>query len=463
MGEVPKDSSNQTPLLKCQSSDFPIVRTGTMWTAISHIITGVIGSGVLSLSWSMAQLGWIGGPLAMLAFAVTTLFSSYLLCNCYRTPDPEYGPDRNCSYNDAVYMTLGRQKALTCGIILHISLYGFGIAYTVTSGISMRAIQKSNCYHEEGHGATCEYGDGFYMLLFGFVQIILSQLPDFHNIQWLSVVAAIMSFTYSFIGFGLGLARVIGNGYIDGSISGVSTYSAPEKVWSISQALGDVAFAYPFSLILFEIQDTLKSPPSETQTMKKATTLAIVVTTLFYLFCGAAGYAAFGDDTPGNLLTGFGFYEPYWLVDLANACIVLHLVGGYQIYSQPLFSNVEKWLGDQFPQSGFVNNCYLIKLPLCPSFYLNPLRLCFRSAYVVTTTGIAMAFPYFNQILGVLGGINFWPLTIYFPVEMYLKQSGIQAWTAKWILLRLFSLGFLLVTLFALVGSFEGLISAKLS
>lgn len=79
------------------------------------------------------------------------------------------------------------------------------------------------------------------------------------------------------------------------------------------------------------MKDTLKSPPPESETMKKASTLAITVTTLFYLFCGGFGYAAFGDDTPGNLLTGFGFYEPYWLVDFANACVVAHLVGGYQV------------------------------------------------------------------------------------------------------------------------------------
>ena len=48
------------------------------------------------------------------------------------------------------------------------------------------------------------------MLLFGVVQVVMSQIPDFHNMEWLSVVAAIMSFTYSFIGFGLGLAQVIG-------------------------------------------------------------------------------------------------------------------------------------------------------------------------------------------------------------------------------------------------------------
>lgn len=58
---------------------------------------------------------------------------------------------------------------------------------------------------------------------------------------------------------------------------------------------------------------------------------AIFITTFFYLCCGCFGYAAFGNDAPGNLLTGFGFYEPYWLIDFANACIVVHLVGGYQV------------------------------------------------------------------------------------------------------------------------------------
>ena len=79
------------------------------------------------------------------------------------------------------------------------------------------------------------------------------------------------------------------------------------------------------------MQDTLKSPPSENRTMKKATLFSIMITTSFYMLCGFLGYAAFGENTPGNLLTRFGFYEPYWLIDFANACIVVHLVGAYQV------------------------------------------------------------------------------------------------------------------------------------
>ena len=47
------------------------------------------------------------------------------------------------------------------------------------------------------------------MALFGLVQIVMSFIPDLHNMAWVSVVAALMSFTYSFIGLGLGIATVI--------------------------------------------------------------------------------------------------------------------------------------------------------------------------------------------------------------------------------------------------------------
>ncbi|KAJ6818141.1 putative amino acid permease 7 [Iris pallida] len=301
------------------------------------------------------------------------------------------------------------------------------------------------------------------MLMFGAVQMVLSQIPNFHAMEWLSVLAAVMSFCYSFVGFGLGVAKVIGNGRIKGGIAGIPMALPSQKVWRVSQALGDIAFAYPYSLILLDIQDTLKSPPPENQTMKKASTVSVVITTFFYLGCGCFGYAAFGDDTPGNLLTGFGFYEPYWLVDFANACVVIHLVGGYQMYSQPVFAFADRWFAGRFPGSGFVNGSYAVKLPLLPPCEVNLLRLCFRTGYVATTTAVAMAFPYFNSVLGVLGALNFWPLAIYFPVEMYFVQRKIGSWTGTWVALEAFSVACLAVSLFALVGSVEGLFGSKLS
>ncbi|KAG6385376.1 hypothetical protein SASPL_154211 [Salvia splendens] len=439
-----------------------VKRTGTVWTAIAHIITGVIGSGVLSLAWSVAQLGWIAGPLCMVVFAIVTIFSSNILCDCYRYPHPEEGHIRNKSYAEAVGSYLGKKCMWVIGIFLHESYFGFGIAYTITSAVSMRAIMISNCYHKEGHNAPCEYGDSLFILLFGAVQLVFSQIPDFHNMEALSIMAAVMSFAYTFIGLGLGIAKVIGNGQIKGDIHGVTASNAIQKLWLSSQAFGDIAFSFNYNIILLNIQDTLKGPVEENKTMKRASSSAILITSFFFLTCGCFGYAAFGDEAPGNLLTGFGFYEPYWLVDLANVCIVLHLVGGYQIFSQPLFAAAEAEVGRKYPDSGFVHKEYTVKLPLVPSFKLNLLRLCFRSVYVAATTGLALLFPYFNQVLGVLGALNFWPLVIYFPVEMYLVQNRVRAWTGIWILLQAFKIFCLLCTIFAFIGSVEGLISNKL-
>lgn len=85
--------------------------------------------------------------------------------------------------------------------------------------------------------------------------------------------------------------------------------------------------------------------------MKNATLLSIIVTTAFYLLCGCMGYAAFGDNVPGNLLTGFGFYNPYWLLDIANLAIVVHLVGAYQVI-----------------QSIVVFSSFIIRMFFAPSF-----------------------------------------------------------------------------------------------
>ncbi|KAL8136669.1 hypothetical protein V2J09_002670 [Rumex salicifolius] len=107
-------------------------RTGNLWTAFAHIITGVIGSKVLSLAWCVAQLGWIAGPLSMFMKLMSPMHFRISLC---------------------------MEHSMV-----------FGIAYTITAAISMRAIQKSNCYHKEGHNASCSYGDTKYMLIFECLQ-----------------------------------------------------------------------------------------------------------------------------------------------------------------------------------------------------------------------------------------------------------------------------------------------------
>ncbi|XP_073122085.1 amino acid permease 3 [Henckelia pumila] len=445
---------------KCYDDDGRLKRTGTLWTASAHIITAVIGSGVLSLAWATAQLGWIAGPTVLFLFSFVTYYTSSLLATCYRTGDPDNGK-RNYTYMDAVRANLGGFQVKVCGAIQYLNLFGVAIGYTIASSISMMAIQKSNCFHSKGDDSPCRISSNPYMIAFGVIEIIFSQIPDFDQIWWLSIVAAIMSFTYSTIGLGLGIGKVAENGKIQGSLTGVSigTVTETQKVWRSFQALGAIAFAYSYSLILIEIQDTIKSPPSEHKTMKKATFLSVAVTTVFYMLCGCFGYAAFGDSSPGNLLTGFGFYNPYWLLDIANIAIVVHLVGAYQVYCQPLFAFVEKTVAGWYPNSKFIAKEIAVPVPGLKSFKLNLFRLVWRTVFVIITTVISMLMPFFNDVVGILGAFGFWPLTVYFPVEMYIVQKKIPKWSARWISLQILSAACLIISIAAAVGSFAGVVS----
>ncbi|KAL9666132.1 hypothetical protein QQ045_000456 [Rhodiola kirilowii] len=452
---VEQHDGSSSPLL---DDDGRLKRSGTFMTASAHIITAVIGSGVLSLAWAIAQLGWAGGPAVMILFSLVTVFTSSLLASCYRTGDVVNGK-RNYTYMDAVRSYLGGWKVKFCGIIQYANLFGVAIGYTIASALSMMAVQKEGCLHTHGGAkgeASCKINSNPYMIAFGVVQIFLSQIPDFDQLWWLSAVAAVMSFTYSTIGLALGITKVAENGWkIRGSVTGVpiGMITEAQKIWRTFQSLGNIAFAYSFSVILIEIQDTIKSPPSESKTMKKATLLSVVVTTIFYMLCGCFGYAAFGDNAPGNLLTGFGYFNPYWLLDIANIAIIIHLVGAYQVFVQPLYAFVEKHAINRFPGYTFLTKEILIPFPGFKPYKLNLFRLTWRTGFVVLTTLISMLLPFFSDVVGLLGALGFWPLTVFLPVEMYIVQMKIGKWSTRWISLQILSMSCLVISMLAAAGS----------
>ncbi|KAG2560836.1 hypothetical protein PVAP13_8KG088400 [Panicum virgatum] len=386
-------------------------RTGTVWTASAHIVTAVIGSG------------------------------------------------RSYTYMDAVRASLGGAKVKLCGAIQYANLVGVAIGYTIGASISMRAIKRADCFHSKGRRNPCRSSSNPYMILFGAVEVVFSQIPDFDQIWWLSIVAAVMSFTYSGIGLALGVMQTVANGGFKGSLTGVAIgdgVTSTQKVWRSLQAFGNIAFAYSYSIILIEIQDTIKAPPpSEAAVMKKATMVSVATTTVFYMLCGCMGYAAFGDAAPDNLLTGFGFYEPFWLLDVANAAIVAHLVGAYQVFCQPLFAFVERRAAAAWPDSAFVAR----ELRLGP-FALSVFRLTWRTAFVCLTTVAAMLLPFFGDVVGLLGAVSFWPLTVYFPIEMYVVQRGVRRGSTRWVCLQLLSAACLLVSVAAAAGSIADVIDA---
>ncbi|KAG2267736.1 hypothetical protein Bca52824_062291 [Brassica carinata] len=278
-------------------------RTGTLMTASAHIITAVVGSGVLSLAWAIAQLGWLAGIVILVTFAAINYYTSTMLADCYRSDTGT----RNCTYMDVVRAYLGGRKVQLCGLAQYGCFVGITIGYTITASISLVAIGKANCFHDKGHDAKCSVSNYPFMAAFGIVQIMLSQIPSFHKLSFLSILATVMSFSYASIGIGLAMAVVastcdmkggkVGKTGVTGTVVGVDVTSS-DKIWKSFQAAGDIAFSYAYSRYI-EIK------PAREQSHEKASLAGVSTTTFFYMLCGCIGYAAFGNEAPGDFLTDF--------------------------------------------------------------------------------------------------------------------------------------------------------------
>lgn len=128
-----------------------------------------------------------------------------------------------------------------------------------------------------------------------------------------------------------------------------------------------------------------------------------------------------------------------------------------QVFCQPIFGFVENWGKERWPNSQFVNGEHALNFPLCGTFPVNFFRVVWRTTYVIITALIAMMFPFFNDFLGLIGSLSFWPLTVYFPIEMYIKQSKMQKFSFTWTWLKILSWACLIVSIISAAGSIQGL------
>jgi uncharacterized membrane protein len=64
-----------------------------------------------------------------------------------------------------------------------------------------------------------------------------------------------------------------------------------------------------------------------------------------------------------------------------------------------------------------------------------------------------MAMPFFNEMLALLGAMGYWPLTIYFPIAMYIAKEKMRRQTIKWFGLQILNFIFMVVSLIAAIAA----------
>jgi amino acid permease len=420
-----------------------IKRSGNTWTASGHIITAVIGAGVLALPYAMASLGWILGAICFVFFAWVTLFTAQLLADLYIIDGV-----RQRTFPQMVRTVMGVPGMIALGIIQQANLVLTALAYTITAAQSMKDMADLSCGGESG----CFNHQWAMGVMFGGVQLFLSQVPTLESFWLASIIGAIMSFGYSFIALGLTIAYHGTEGGIKPMTEGLTS---AQQAWNILNSIGTIEFAYSFSIILLEIQDTLSNAEGKATgpitKMKRAVNISVAVMTGFYISIACAGFASLGYNMQGYILTDYIGIAPNWVLYMANAMVIAHLVAAYQVWSQPHFALVEDWMENKV--------CKDVKNPTLRWMTRGfGLRLLYRSFYVVIVTFLAVLLPFFQSVLGFVGALGFWPMTVFFPVNCWIRVF--RPGKAYRIFLRILDVVCFVITVAVIVASVESMIEA---
>ena len=181
---------------------------------MGHLITVIIGAGVLSLPKAFSLLGWIFGPILLIFFGIVSLWTSKMLTQVY-----EVDGKKNKTYKDAVFNILGAGHRNTLATILYVKMYvSFNmldiiasilnsseslyaaahmiiptsflniiclrfmnaINYTISGATSMQFIANTACKWQGSTG--CMSGIWAMTGIFSCLQLILNVLPNLESI-----------------------------------------------------------------------------------------------------------------------------------------------------------------------------------------------------------------------------------------------------------------------------------------
>lgn len=403
--------------------------------AAFHNITAMVGAGVLGLPSAMVYLQWPAGITIMLVAWLATIYGLWQLIELHEIKGRRFNRYHELGQY-ALGPRLGLWTVIPCQLIVMI---GLDIVYCVTAGKAMYYVYQHTCDGYETH--TCRsFGLSCWIVIFAVIQMLLSMVPNFHKLSAISLLAAVMSISYSTIAIGVSAHA----GRQPGAEYNLNGFTKAEGVFGIFNALGTIAFAYGGHNVVLEIQSTIPSNPKagvENPTAKPmmfGVWIAYALVAYCYFGVGFAGYHAFGSKTGSQIMYSLG--HPIWVICVAEIMIIIHVCGSFQVYAMPVYDMIEYQLVKRGVPNGF------------------PTRLVYRTAYIIIVAFIGMTIPFFGDLLGFIGALGFGPSTYCFPSMFWLaiKKPGPSSWHfwASWFCI----LCGVIITLLGAIGGMQGII-----
>jgi amino acid permease len=346
-------------------------------SSMFHIICVIAGAGLLQVPFAISQSGWAGVFLLIFA-AWVNHYSGALLNECLYYE----GSRINGGYPEIGKVLYGKPGQILVTIFYNCALLGTTCLYLIITGMSL----------EE---------------MVGF----------FTKTEWIQLAGIFLLLPYLLfrtlkeVAFA-SLTGVMASAFIVIAIviTTAQDYSADNQhVWfrpsTFGTVMGTFAFSYGGNYVYPEVELNMSTPKD----FKKVLKWAMFGITSMYIVAGVAGYATYGDQTVSpitlNLPNGIGR-------QLCNSVIVVHVMLACPVLLTTFALDVERTYGFKLG-------------PETSKQFLQ--RILLRTSILAGLVIISCSFPYFADVMTLIGAIANMLLIFIFPVVFHWRMYGMHS------------------------------------
>ncbi|XP_029454018.1 probable sodium-coupled neutral amino acid transporter 6 isoform X2 [Rhinatrema bivittatum] len=348
--------------------------------SVFNLINAIMGSGILGLSYAMANTGIIGFSILLLIVACLASYSIYLLLHmCIQTAVT--------SYEDIGLFAFGSPgKVLVASTILIQNIGAMSSYLFIIKSELPAAIAE---FLTGAHSGSW-YLDGKLLLVIASVCIVfpLALLP---KIGFLGYTSSLSFF------FMVCFALVVSN----------STDDCKPKFFRFSKesayAIPTMAFSFLCHTSVLPIYCELRSPSK--RRMQNVANIAIGLSFTIYFICALFGYLSFYDKVESELLQSYSRYLPHDKAIMSIRLVILLTV----LLAVPLI---------HFPARKAFMMLFFSRFPSSWGRHV-----LVTLALNVTIVLLAVYVPDISNVFGVIGSTTSTGLLFVFPGLFYLKLS----------------------------------------
>ncbi|KAG0089349.1 hypothetical protein BGZ93_009745 [Podila epicladia] len=349
-----------------------------------NIVSVLAGAGTLGLPAALRDAGWLGLLILALACAMA-IYSNQKLIQCLYYD----GRNRLREYPDVAHAAFGLPGRILVTFFYNSIALGGPVLYLILTGTNIHDLASS-----VGSTVTLKQ---WIMVAAAIMTVPIIITKTMREVAWFSIAGAASTAIVVVV---VTIASIVDSKNITVPIE--HDIVIPRQ---LPIALATFAFSYGGNVIFPHVEESMKNKKA----WNKIILWGILTVTVLYFLCASTGYAVYGHTVKSpiylNLPSGA-------TRTISTIIITLHVLLAIPLFMTTFNLQIERAL--KLEDRGLSKRAEW------------SYRAIIRTLSMILVATIALFFPYFGQMMSLLGALSDGMLTFVFPVVFYLKLYGVK-------------------------------------